>query len=201
MVDPRAGWSALHHGIDPAGIALLRGWLRLMWWLARPLVRLRVAPTAVTVVAAVLAVDAVLLASRFPWVSLGLVLAAAVGDGLDGAVALLARRVSRAGAVADKVGDRVADSCFALVLWGCGAPWWLAVGAGALSLLHELLRSVRGGALLSRITVAERPTRVVCAALGCASAGLSSATWPPTVCAAVWAGLAVVGLLQLVLAP
>ena len=130
--------------------------------------------------------------------ALGLVLVATLCDALDGAVAILARRASPSGAFADKVADRVADTAFALVIWRCGAPLWLAVVAGALSLAHEALREVRGGALRARITVAERPTRVDLHRAGLRRArALVDATWPPTVCAAVWVGLAAIGLAQL----
>lgn len=197
MAELVAGWSALHHGIDPRGNPLLRRWLDAMWLLGRPLARLRVPPLALTVLGALFAIDAALLAHEQPWWALSLVLLAVLCDGLDGAVALYARRVSVSGAYADKVADRVADTAFAAVLWRCGAAWWLALAAAGLSLLHEGLRVVRGGRLSARLTVAERPTRTICAALACGCAGVSSASWPPTVCAAVWAGLAVVGLVQL----
>jgi CDP-diacylglycerol--glycerol-3-phosphate 3-phosphatidyltransferase len=190
-----AGWSELHHGIDPARVPFLRAWLRVVYGVARPL--RAVPPMAFTVLGAVLAVDALLLASTQPWVALVLVLVSAACDALDGAVAVIAQRASAAGAVADKVADRVADTAFALVMWRCGAPLWLAACAAVLSLLHEAIREIRGGRLRSRVTVAERPTRVICAALACLCAGVSSAAWPPTVCAAVWVALAVVGLAQL----
>lgn len=169
-----------------------------MWWLARPLVALRVPPLALTVLGALLALDALLLAGSLPAVALAVVLLASLCDGLDGAVALLSGRATRFGSAADKIADRVADSAFALVIWRCGAPLWLALVAGGLSLLHEALRALLGGARLSRLTVAERPTRVVCTTLACLCAAVSSAVWPATVCAAVWAGLAVIALAQLV---
>ena len=190
-------WSALHHGIDPARVPLLSGWLKAMWTLSAPLARVRTPPVALTVLGALFAVDAVLLAAAQPWVALALVLLSVLCDGLDGAVALLSRRVTVAGGYADKIADRVADTAFAAVLWRCGAPWQLALAAGALSLAHEAIRTVRRGTLLARLTVAERPTRAVCAALACGSSAVSSATWPPTVCAAVWTALALVGLAQL----
>ena len=194
---PAAGWSALHHGLDPAAIPLLRPWLSLIWWLARPLARLRVPPTGLTAVGVVFAADAVLFAARLPWIALVLVLASALCDGLDGAVAVLSRRASAFGSAADKTADRLADCAFAVVLWRCGAPWPLALAAGSLSLVHEGIRVALGGRRLARITVAERPTRVICAALACGCAAVSSAIWPPTVCAAVWSGLAAIGLVQL----
>jgi CDP-diacylglycerol--glycerol-3-phosphate 3-phosphatidyltransferase len=168
-----------------------------MGLLARPLVRARVPAIAVTVLGVVLAVDAVLFADRLPWLALGLVVLSGVADGVDGAVAVLGRSASSLGSVADKVADRISDCAFAAVIWRCGAPWWLALLAGALSVVHEGIRVVLGGARLARITVAERPTRVVCTVLACGCAGVTGATWPPTVCAAVWVGLAGVGLGQL----
>jgi phosphatidylglycerophosphate synthase len=192
-----AAWSDLHDGLDPSRVPLLRTWLRLVWRAARPVARAGVPPIALTGLGVVLAVDALLLASVQPWVALVLILAATACDALDGAVALLTARATSFGAGADKVADRIADTAFALVIWRCGAPWWLAVLAGALSLLHESVRAVRGGALLARITVAERPTRVICASLACGCAGVSDARWPPTFCAAVWVALAAAGLVQL----
>ena len=197
MTTPTAGWSALHHGIDPRRVPLLSTWLRAMWFLAAPLARIRIPPLALTLLGALFAIDAVLLAAAEPWVALCLVLLSVLCDGLDGAVALLSQQVTVAGGYADKIADRVADVAFAAVLWRCGAPAALALCAGALSLLHEGIRSVRGGARLARLTFAERPTRTVCAALACVSSGASSATWPPTVCAAVWVALALIGLAQL----
>ena len=75
----------------------------------------------------------------------------------------------------------------------CGSRWSPAVD---LACCIEGVRVVRGGAALARITVAERPTRAICTVLACGSAAVSTATWPPTVCAVVWAALGVVGIVQ-----
>jgi CDP-diacylglycerol--glycerol-3-phosphate 3-phosphatidyltransferase len=182
-------WSRLHQGLVPS--PLVRAWLRPMWTLARPLAALRVPPTAVTVAGVGLAVAALLLAERRPLAALACVLAAAVADGLDGAIAVVAGRASRFGAVADAVADRIADTAFAFTIWRCGAPWWLAAAAAALSLVLELGRPPRV------LTVAERPTRVICTALACVSAAVSDATWPPTVCAGVWVGATAIAIGQI----
>lgn len=182
-------WSALHHGLRPS--PLVRRWLTLMWTLARPLAEARVPPAAITAAGLLLAVDAPLLAARLPLVALVLVLAAALCDGLDGAVALLQARTTRAGAVADTIADRIADTAFALVIWQAGAPLWLALVAAALSVGLELARR------RPLITVAERPTRVICTALACVSAAISDAAWPPTVCAAVWVAATLVAFVQI----
>src|ERR1700749_3010347 len=88
--------SPLHHGIDPSGMPLLRGYLAVVTPVAK---RLRFVPPLVfTVVGAVFAIDAVLLAIRAPWVTFGLVLMATCCDALDGAVAIASGTASRAGA-------------------------------------------------------------------------------------------------------
>lgn len=186
-----AGWSRLHHGIDPERVPLLRGWLRLVWTIARPLKG--IPPLAITIAGVVLACAAVLVG---PWAALVLVLAAVMCDALDGAVALAAGRESRLGSVADKTADRVADTAFALVIRQCGAPLPLALVAAAISLAHEGIRELRGGPARAAITVCERPSRAVCTMLACATAAWGS--WAPTTCAAVWIGLGLVGLAQLV---
>jgi CDP-diacylglycerol--glycerol-3-phosphate 3-phosphatidyltransferase len=185
-------WSALHSGIDPARVPLLLPWLRAMWFVARPLRRFP--PLALTVLGVVLAGDAVLLARAAPAAAAGAVVLAAVCDGLDGAVAVLAERATTFGARADTVADRLADIAFAAVLWRCGAPWPLALACGALAVAVDGLRRVR--AVPARITVAERPTWTICAVLACGSAAVTSASWPVLVCAAVWLAAGALGVLQ-----
>jgi phosphatidylglycerophosphate synthase len=195
LSDGPSDWSTRHHGIDPNTVPFLPAWLRLVDTLAAPFVRLRVPPIAITVAGALLAVDALLFASRWPWVALGLVVASVVCDAVDGPAAARLGRVSGQGAVADLIADRVSDTAFALVLWRCGAPLWTAVlAAGAALAVEGLRHAMRRPAV---ITVAERPTRVVCTVLACASAGVSAASWPAALCAAVWIALHAIGLVQL----
>ena len=74
---------------------------------------------------------------------------------------------------------------------------WLALTAGATALIVEGVRVLRGGAALSRITVAPRPTRVIFrTVLACGAAAVSTQTWPPTVCASVSVALGLVGIVQ-----
>jgi len=192
--DPRAAeWSRLHHGIDPTAVPFVHPWLRFVWWLAGPLCR--VPPTVVTVVGVVAAGAAVWTAGGWPGLALVLVVLAALCDALDGAVAVVGHSATRSGAVADAVADRVCDVLFALVLWRCGAPVWAAVVAAVLAVAVDGLRRARR--VPAVVTVAERPTFTVCAALACCCAAVSSAVWPAAVCAGVWVGLCVVALGQL----
>ncbi len=190
---PAERWSALHHGIDPVRVPLLASWLRLMWLLARPLAR--VPPTLITVLGALLALDAVLLAGSLPSAAAAAVVAAALCDGLDGAVAVVADRATARGARADAVADRVSDAAFAAVVWRSGAPWWLAALCGVLAVGVDLLRRVRR--VPTRITVGERPTWTVCAALAAGSAAATPAHWPVLVCAGVWVAAGIVGVAQI----
>jgi CDP-diacylglycerol--glycerol-3-phosphate 3-phosphatidyltransferase len=172
---------------------VLLPWLRLMWRLARP-VR-RVPPTVITAGGVLLAGAAAAVAGGVPAVAAVLVVLAAVCDGLDGAVAVVADRASAFGAHADAVADRVADVAFAAVLWRCGVPWGFAVACGALAVGVDVARRLRRTP--ERITVGERPTWTVCAALAACCAAVSSAQWPVLVCAAVWLAAGAVALAQL----
>lgn len=192
MSEPARRWSALHHDIDPAGVPLLLPWLRAMWWLAARL--RRVPPWALTALGVALAVGAVLLARGWPLAAAGVVVLAAVCDGLDGAVAVVADRASRGGARADAVADRVADAAFAAVLWRCGVPWGLALACAVVAVGVDLLRRMRR--VPSVITVSERPTWTVCAALAGVCAAVTDLRWPVLVCTAVWLGAGVVGVVQ-----
>jgi len=169
-----------------------------MWTLARPLARARVHPTVLTVLGVCCAVAAVWPTWTVrPWLALILILASVTCDGLDGALAVLTDRASAFGAAADKIADRFSDVCFVLVIWRCGAPTWLTLTAVLGVLAVEAFREAGGGALLSTITVAERPSRAVCALLACIAAAVSTATWPAAVCAAVLVGLSLIALGQL----
>lgn len=185
MASPAQRWSALHHGIDPTRVPLLLPWLRFVWVLARPL--RAVPPVALTALGVLLAADAVLLAGPAPWAAAAAVVLAALCDALDGAVAVIASRISQFGARADAVADRLSDAAFAAVLWRCGVPWPVALACGAAAWGVDVLRRVRR--VRSRITAGERPSWTICAALACGSAAVTPAQWPVLACAAVWLAL------------
>jgi phosphatidylglycerophosphate synthase len=182
----RRRWSRAHGGADP-GARFVGGYLAVVHRAARPLAWARVPPDVVTLAGLALAAAALLpAAAGGRWVLLVPVLVAgsAFLDGLDGAVAVLTDRSTRWGAVLDALVDRAADASFCAVLWLIGAPGWLAVAAAATGFGHEYVRAraaAAGMAGVGRITVGERPTRVVVAALFSLGAGL----YPPA--AAGWA--------------
>jgi phosphatidylglycerophosphate synthase len=196
-------WSRLHGGAPPTG--LVGWWLRLAYRLAVPLVRLRVAPDAVTGLGLAVAVAVVLPASaggRWPLLGVMLVVVSGVLDNLDGAVAVLTGRTTRWGFVLDSLCDRVSDGAYAAALALAGGSWVLAVAGAALAWLHEYARAraaVAGMPEIGVVTVSERPTRVTVTAMFLLGVGLypASAHGWATAGTAAWATLGLVGLVQL----
>lgn len=206
-------WASTHGGHDPAaGGRAERAWFALVFRVAKPL--RAVPPDALTAAAVVVAAAAVGAADQGPRWCLPaalLVLLSALLDGVDGAVAVLAGRSSRWGHLIDSVGDRVCEAMFGLALGLAGAPWALWVFAVSLGWLQEYARARAGAGGVSEIlvvTVAERPVRVIAAALGLLVAGLLGsgsvgefdAESAAGVGVAAWVGLGCVGLVQLFVA-
>ncbi|MEH3075856.1 MAG: CDP-alcohol phosphatidyltransferase family protein [Quadrisphaera sp.] len=203
-------WSAAHGGT--AASPLVRVWLDGVRRAASPLAAAGVPPAAVTALGLALALAA--LAPAAAQAELGgrwalgvpvLLAVAALADGLDGAVAVLGGTASRAGAVLDATCDRLADAAALGALWILGAPALpvlVALGAGQ---LHEYVRARAQGEGMTgpgAVTVSERPTRVLVAAmfaLGCGVYPGAATTWAA---AGAWVGAAaaLVGLVQLLVA-
>jgi phosphatidylglycerophosphate synthase len=195
-----SAWSRLHGGFDPrTGSVFVRGWVRLAFTLGSRLTW--AGPTAVTLCGLVVCL-LVPFAGLLPGAAL--VLLAALADTLDGAVAVLSGRATRLGYVIDSVADRVGEAAWLTAFWLGGAQTWVVVAAGAASWLHEYARARATAAGMNEVgvvTVAERPTRVLLALFGLLAAGVAGhAHLVLTVAAAVWLGLAVVGLIQLAVA-
>ena len=161
-------WQVLHGGYDPrTGSAWLRGWLTMVHAIARPLARRGVQPDVVTVSSIWLA-GLVLVLSQVGgrwWIAAGWVMVASgLFDTLDGCVAVLENRTTKWGYVLDSVVDRINDGIYLLAVVAVGCPVWLAVSCGFGFFLLEYLRARAGNAggdEVGRITMAERPTRVI----------------------------------------
>ena len=203
------GWRRLHAGYDVAnGSAWVRGWLRLQYRLARPLAVAGVSPSAVTGLTALLAAGAAAgaaLGGRWPLLGALLVVLSGVGDGLDGAVAVLSHRATAWGYVLDSLVDRINELLLIAALVAVGGAPLVAVHCAVLVFLLEYLRARAGNAghgEITAITVAERPNRVIGVALGLAGAGVSPALAAQVATAALGllAALSAIGLVQLVIA-
>lgn len=200
--DAMARWSQRHGGLEP-GSAWVVGWAHLTDAIARPLAR-RVSPDVVTglgVLVVALAAAVAALGDGWPLLGALLVVASAVLDGVDGAVASLRGGGTPWGRVLDPAADRVADLLLVLALYVVGAPAWACVALGVATLLLEGLRStaqVVGMDGPGVISVWERPSRVIIAVVGLVVA----VALPSQVVWVAWAGaaLALVGLVQLLVA-
>jgi phosphatidylglycerophosphate synthase len=194
-----ARWSAAHGGITPRGLVL--GWLRVVHRLARPLARRGVAPSMLTACSAACGVAVPLVALAGRGGALGaavLVVACALLDGLDGAVAVLADRATAWGRVLDPLVDRVGDVAFLVALVLAGAPGPLAVAVGTLTLLQESVRASARLPDVGVVSVWERPSRVIVAAAGLLGAAVSPGLPAPAIALGIGAVLAVVGFAQVV---
>jgi len=198
-------WSALHGGAAATG--LVRVWLALTHAVAAPLVRARVSPNTLSVLGllvSLLALPPAVLGGRWVVLAVPVVVASALIDSLDGAVAVMTGRTTRWGSVLDSVCDRLADSAYVVALFAVGAPGWLCVVGGGLAGLQEYTRARAAAGGMSQIgvvSVSERPTRVIVTAMFLLGAGLyvaSAVTWA-TAGAAAWATLGLVGLVQLLI--
>lgn len=196
-------WAVTHGGYEPRANALVRGWLTGAYVVARPLSAARVPPDVVTLLGVLVSAGAAGLAvgGGAGWLLAAAlaVIASGLLDSLDGAVALLTGRVTRWGHVLDSVADRVSDLLYLVALWLAGAHPGVCVGGGILMLLQEYARARAAAGGMSEVgvvTVWERPTRVIVTAAFLASAALLGDPWP-TLGAAAWVGLGVVGLGQL----
>ena len=206
-------WSALHGGYDPRRASLLvRGWLHLAYRIACGLAVVRLRPSAVTAAGVVVAAAVPAVVAPGPaggLVAAGLVLVGALADTADGALAVVSGRESRLGQVYDSVADRLSEAAWLLGLFLLGAPGWLAAACLGVTWLHEYVRAratVAGMSEIGAVTVGERPTRVLLAQFGLATAGAAGLVAPEaaagtaTVAAAVWTGLGGIGLVQLAVA-
>lgn len=200
-----ACWSVLHGGLDPDGSRWILGWLSLTYRVARPLALRRIPPDALTATGPVLGgavVGATLAGGRWPLLAMIVVVLSGLMDSLDGAVAALRGMARPWGTVLDSLADRCTDLLYLIALWVSGAPGWLCVAAGGLTLLQESSRATAAAAGMvgvGVITVWERPSRIILLAFAMAAVGAAPG-WAgeiATVAAAVACGLAVAGCIQL----
>ncbi len=161
-------WQQLHGGYDPrTGNPFLRGWLAMVHVIARPLARRGVQPDVVTISSVWFAGLVLVLCEvggRW-WIAAGwLLVASGLFDTLDGCVAVLEDRTTRWGYVLDSAVDRVNDALYLVCLVVVGCPLELAAALGFTFFFLEYLRARAGNAggdEVGRVTVAERPTRVI----------------------------------------
>lgn len=200
-------WQELHGGYDPrAATVWVRGWLTVVYRIARPLARRGVHPDVITVSSLWFAAAVFVPASagdRWPILAGWVLVASGLFDALDGCVAVLERRTTRWGYVLDSLVDRVNDAVYLAAVVSVGAPVELAVVCGVGFFLLEYVRARAGNAGgddVGTVTVGERPMRVILLAASILFGGVlvAQAEAVATIGLAVLTALTVVGLVQLV---
>lgn len=200
-----AGWSSLHGGVQPSRV--VRAWLSVVRALAvGPIARVPPDVLSVLGVLALVGAWAAEVGPGWPALTVALVIAAGLLDGLDGAVALHTGTARPLGAVIDSVADRLGDLILGAVLLALGSPPAWVLAALTLMWLLEYIRA-RAQAVgmpgVGGVTVAERPTRLIVVGVAAAGSAVSRAgvpligwTWGTTL-AVIWTVVGVVGLAQL----
>jgi phosphatidylglycerophosphate synthase len=203
-------WSELHGGYDPRSSRFVAPVLAGAHALVRRPAAWGVTPTALTLLAPVVAAAAVVLATGGPaqrGCAAIVVVASGIADNLDGALAVCTGRESRIGFVLDSLVDRLSDGLWLVALWFAGAAAGPALagtllGAAAAMVALEYTRARAGNAGMTEIgvaTVAERPTRMLFVAftlIGTAVAGNHQAD-VATAGAAVLTAVTLAGCAQL----
>jgi phosphatidylglycerophosphate synthase len=161
-------WSVLHGGYDPrTGNPWLRGWLSMVYAIARPLARRGVQPDVLTISSIWLAAAVFVpadIGGRWAMLAGWVLVASGLFDTLDGCVAVLEDRTTRWGYVLDSAVDRVNDAIYLAAVVSVGAPIELAIACGFLFFFMEYVRARAGNAggdEVGTITLAERPNRVI----------------------------------------
>jgi len=161
-------WSVLHGGYDPrTGNPWLRGWLTMVYAIARPLARRGVQPDVLTISSIWLAAAVFVpadIGGRWAMLAGWILVASGLFDTLDGCVAVLEDRTTRWGYVLDSAVDRVNDAIYLAAVVSVGAPIELAIVCGFLFFFMEYVRARAGNAggdEVGKITLAERPNRVI----------------------------------------
>ena len=199
-------WSVLHGGYDPrTGNPWLRGWLTMVYALACPLARRGVQPDVLTISSIWLAGAVFVpadIGGRWAMLAGWTLVASGLFDTLDGCVAVLEDRTTRWGYVLDSAVDRVNDVIYLFAVVSVGAPPALALACGFGFFFLEYVRARAGNAggdEVGRITIAERPNRVIFLAASIFFGGvfLAHRELVATTGMAVMTGLTVVGIGQL----
>jgi phosphatidylglycerophosphate synthase len=186
---------------DVAAHRFIGPYTAVMHRLGCPVARTGVHPNVVTMFGLVFGASVAAAAgSRSGSIIAGCIAAVSVVlDGLDGAVAAIANRASRFGAVLDSVVDRAVDALWivALVRAGGSTGWAIAAMASLGALEYIRARGFAVSGMVGPITVGERPTRAIAAIIGLIGCGLWPSTPAATGALVITAAAAAVGAVTL----
>ena len=162
-----AAWSAVHQGIDPQSSVWVRGYLRVVYPVAKVANSLRITPNLVT--ASGVVVSAILVWAALAqnlWLLAILMFVGIATDALDGALAIGQNKVSAFGSVFDSVVDRINEAALLIALTILAGLEYVALGiAGFICVMIIEYMRVRARVakpeISEKVTLWERPTRVI----------------------------------------
>ena len=151
-------WSKLHGDAKVSGI--VKGWLSISYPVSKVLAKIRVTPTALTILGLVFGI-LLYMNSNAIWAPLILVISL-ICDGVDGSLAIITGQSSKWGALLDSVIDRFTEVFWALALYNLGVDSKFLLTVLILASTQEYLRARAGGVGLKQVgvvTISERPVR------------------------------------------
>ena len=151
-------WSRLHLGAQVSGI--VKGWLTISFAIARVLHFFRITPNLLTLAGILFAAAALFYPTTV--IALALLILSLICDGADGSVAIISKRESALGAIADSIADRITEALWFIALYQWGIPAEFCLALFALALIQEYARARMaslGFAEIGVVTIAERPVR------------------------------------------
>lgn len=151
-------WSKLHGNAQVTGI--VKGWLRISYFIVKPLAKLRITPNLLTLLGLFFGI-LLYLNALTNWAIFFLVLSL-ICDGIDGSLAIVTGKSSKWGAMLDSVADRVTEVFWGLTFIAIGADQNLVIAALLIAAIQEYLRARSAGLGLTDVgvvTISERPVR------------------------------------------
>ena len=153
-------WSGLHGNVPVTGF--IKGWLTISFLLVKPLHFLKISPDLITYLGLGLGVLTWYQSERSA--AIFLVLLSLIADGIDGSLAIVAKKVTLWGAELDSVVDRVVEFFWALTFYRIGAPVLVSALAWTAALIQEYVRARAAGlghSAIGVVTICERPVRAI----------------------------------------
>lgn len=151
-------WSKLHGNAQVTGI--VKGWLRISYFIVKPLAKLRITPNLLTLLGLFFGI-LLYLNALTNWAIFFLVLSL-ICDGIDGSLAIVTGKSSKWGAMLDSVADRVTEVFWGLTFIAIGADQNLVIATLLIAAIQEYLRARSAGLGLTDVgvvTISERPVR------------------------------------------
>ena len=157
-----AAWQASH---DAPAMKVISIFLTIVFYVSTFFIKLKLKPNHITILGGLVGLTAAaLFAAEFWLLAAFVAVLSSLLDGVDGAVAEITGQKSKFGALLDVTIDRIVEISLILVLTAAGASFESVTSAALAILILEYIRTKANSLGITgpgKITIAERPTRVV----------------------------------------